>query len=103
MKKIISFPDYSLKKSKITNERQLVIKDFLERLNPERISKGMKAISPAFISMKMRFMTVQEMKTFFGECNFSKSFGASWWSRLRTKPKLDKMPAKVYTQYVNNK
>lgn len=67
-------------KSKITNERQLILKDFLEKLNLDR-KPPFQQLSPARLGMMMRYMTVSQMKEFYGKCknanNFSKFF---FWS-----------------------
>ncbi len=78
-------------KSKITSERQLVIKDFLDQLNPPRIASGRKPLSPGFVSMKMRFMTTSEMKVFYGECGYAENFSKHWWWRLDVKKQENPM------------
>lgn len=77
-------------KSKITSERQLILKDFLDQLNPPRIAACMKPLTPGFLGMKMRHMTTSELKVFFGECRYSQNFSKHWWWRLDVK-KQDKL------------
>jgi len=72
-------------KSKISNERQLVIKDFIDQLNPPRIARGLKPLSPGFIGMKMRYMSTSELKVFYGECRYAQNFSKHWWWRLDVK------------------
>lgn len=68
------------KKSNITNERQLIIKEFLDRLNADR-KPPFKPLTPARIGIMMRFMTTSQMKQFYGECNYAKHFSKFfWWS-----------------------
>lgn len=85
MKKI-DFSKYQVKevKSKITNQRQEVIKMFVDRLNAERTGKY-KPLPPAFYATRMSMLSVQELREFYGICKESKSFSACWWSRTNPK------------------
>ena len=66
--------------TKITNERQLVLKEFLDILNAER-KPPYKPLSPARLGMMMRFMTTSQMKTFLADCKYSNNFSKYfWWS-----------------------
>lgn len=72
--------------SKISNERQEIIKQFLDALNSDR--KGYKPLSPAFISMKMSdagLKSNHDLYMFLGRCREAKSFGACWWGSLKVK------------------
>ena len=72
---------YKIQKSKITNERQLILKEFLDRLNADR--KDYPPIKPARLGMMMRFMTVGQMKQFYAELNYCKNFSKSFWFRFK--------------------
>lgn len=76
-------------KSKITSERQLVIKDFLDQLNPPRIASGYPPLQPARLGMMLRFMDTSQLKTFYGECKFGQNFSKTFWWRMSPKS-LDK-------------
>ncbi len=73
-----------IKKTGITNERQLIIKEFLDRLNPYR-KPPFKPLTPARLGMMMRFMTVSQMKQFYSELNYCKHFGKSFWWKMNPK------------------
>lgn len=70
-------------KSKITNERQLIIKEFLDRLNSDR--GGRPPLAPGFVGMKMRYMTTSQLKQFLGDCKYAKNFSSYWWWALNPK------------------
>ncbi len=60
-------------RSKITNQRQELIKKFLDRLNEDRDGSKYKKISPAFVGVKMSFMSESELHRFYGYCNDAKN------------------------------
>lgn len=68
------------RKRGITNERQYVLKQFLDRLNLDR-KPPYKPLTPARLGTMLRFVETSAMKQFYDECkdakNFSKYF---WWS-----------------------
>jgi hypothetical protein len=66
------------KKSKITNERQTVMKDFLDRLNSE-VKPPYKQMTPARLGMMLRFVSTSDLKIFYGECKYAKNFSAYFW------------------------
>jgi len=73
---------YQIKaKSKINSERQLIIKDFLDRLNQER-KPPHKPLTPARLGMLLSLMTVSQMKTFYADCNYAKHFSKYFWYKL---------------------
>lgn len=74
-----------VEKSKITNQRQEVLKMFVDRLNADRVASGRKALPPAFYATKMSMLSLQDMREFYGYCNEAKNFSATWW--WRTNPK----------------
>ena len=66
--------------NKITNERQLVIKDFLDRLNLERGNR--KPLTPGFIASKMSMLSTRELKAFYKDCERAKHFSKYWCSSI---------------------
>lgn len=81
-------------KSKITNQRQEVMKMFVDRLNADRISGGYKPLRPAFYAVRMRFMDIQQLRQFYGYCDEAMSFSRTWW--WATNPKnFDNNPPQV--------
>lgn len=73
--------NFKINQSKITNERQLLIKDFLERLNAER-GKDYKPLTPARVGMLLRFMTIAQLKDFYSECKNAHHFSKYFWYKL---------------------
>jgi hypothetical protein len=71
-------------KSSISSERQLVIGEFLERLNQDR-KPPYKPLTAGFIASKMSLMTTSELKTFLADCKYAKNFSSFWWWSLKPK------------------
>jgi hypothetical protein len=71
-------------KSKITNQRQELVKKFLDKLNESRTGKY-KPLSPAYVGMKMRFMDEGELYRFYGFCADSQNFSSTWFWSLNPK------------------
>ena len=68
-------------KSKITNERQLVIKDFLDKLNLDRGTY--KPLTARAVAIKLSHLSLDELKGFYGQCKNAKHFGKYFWWSLR--------------------
>ena len=76
----MNLSQYKIKQSKITSERQLILKEFLDRLNQDRKPPYLPIV-PARLGKMMQFMTVSQMKQFLGECKYAKNFSKYfWWS-----------------------
>ncbi len=73
---------YSAKKTSITNERQLIIQDFVTAINRER-KPPYKTVSAPRIATMLSFMTVSQLKIFFSELKNSKSFSKTFWYRMK--------------------
>ena len=69
------------KKSKITSERALILKDFLDRLNADR--KDYPPIKPARLGMLLRFCNNSQLKQFYGMCKNAKHFSKFFWWKLK--------------------
>ena len=74
-----------VKPSKISNERQLVLKDFLDRLNPPRIKAGYKPYKPAYMGMKLSHLNTQDLYFFLSECKHANNFSKYFHWALRVK------------------
>ena len=72
---------YELKKSKISSERQLILKDFLDRLNSER--GKYPEIKPGRLGMMMSLMTNSQMRQFYHECLYAKNFSKFFWWKFK--------------------
>lgn len=68
-------------KSKITNERQLVIKDLLEGVN----KTSRKPFKPSFIAFKTSHLSLPDLKYLLRECEKARNFGAYFFYSLKTK------------------
>ena len=68
---------------KITNERQVVIQDFLNQLNPAREKAGYKPLAPKVLAIKLGHIPTDDLKAFYQICSKSNSFGKCFWGRLK--------------------
>lgn len=78
------------KKRGITNERQSIIKSFVDELNKERDVTKMKHVTGKQIGVKLGILkTNQELYEFFSECmdyrNRNGSFGKRFWGGFKIK------------------
>lgn len=72
------FQNYQIKpKLTITNERQLIIKDFLDQLNAERGSYP--PIKPSRLGVMFQHMTTSQLKTFYARCKDANHFSKFFW------------------------
>jgi hypothetical protein len=69
------------KKTTITNERQLILKDFLDRLNSER--GEYPPLKPARVGMLLSPCDNSQLKQFYADCKYAKSFSKYFWWRLK--------------------
>ncbi len=86
----IDLSKYALpvKKSKITNERQFVIQEFLERLNQDR-KPPYKKLTAGFVASKMSMLSLSQLKIFLGDCKYAKNFSKYWWWSINPKKHND--------------
>lgn len=81
--KMMQMPDiakYQQVKTKL-NERQSLIKEFLDRLNAERDSSKFKPLSAARIAMLLAPISTKDLYVFLGSCKDAQSFSKYfWWS-----------------------
>lgn len=71
-----------IEKTKITNERQELIKQFLDRINAERAGTKWKPLSARAVAIKVGHIPTSELYWFFknceqAKCGFSKAFFGS--------------------------
>lgn len=74
--------NYQLKKTKITSERQLILGEFLERLNSDR-KPPFKPIAPARLGMLLQFTTTSQLKMFLGDCKYANNFSKYFWWKMK--------------------
>ncbi len=85
MKKL-EFTQYQIpevKKSKITNERQALIKEFLDTLNASR-KEPYKPLTAARLGVMLAPVDTKALYTFLADCKYAKNFSSYfWWSFKR--------------------
>jgi len=83
------FDKYKVKKKQaIVNERQLVLKGFLDILNPARKAGGYPPLGGDRLGREFEGISTSDLKIFFGECKFAKNFSSTFWWKLRN-PKVE--------------
>lgn len=82
--KLKQFPPIKKEKTKITNERQFIIKEFLERLNADR-KPPYKPLTAGFVASKMSMLSLSQLKMFLGDCKYAKNFSKYWWWSINPK------------------
>lgn len=76
-----SAPRKETEKDKITNERQSVIKQFVERLNTERRGTKYPELAPSAVAVKLSHLSLQDLYFLLKRANQAKSFSSYfWWS-----------------------
>lgn len=70
-----------VKSSRTLNERQMVLSDFLKKLNAER--GDFPPIHPARLGMMLRFIKTKDLYSFFAECNDAKNFSKYFWFKFK--------------------
>lgn len=99
VKTILKLGDYMIgkykkiekpKKRGITNERQAIIKEFVDELNKERDITKLKPVTGKQIGVKLGILkTNQELYEFLSECrdykNRNDSFGKRFWGGFKIK------------------
>lgn len=69
---------------RIVNERQLVIKDFLDALNIERIGTQYKPLTAKGVACKVGHLSTPELKMFYQQCNnYKGEFGKCFFGSLK--------------------
>lgn len=71
-------------KDKITNERQAVVKEFVERINEDRDGVKFKKLPPSAIAVKLSHLNMFDLKYFLASCKVSKNFSSCFWYSLKT-------------------
>lgn len=66
--------------SKARTEREQLVQDFLDTLNPSRIQKGLKPLSHArFNQLVAGWGSKSNLYWLWGECSRANNFGALFW------------------------
>lgn len=89
---LFSFKDFVIpefKKPKITNERQSVIKEFVDEINKERTGTKWKPITPRAVAVKLgHIKDIKDLYYFLSVCrdykNRNGSFSKCFFGSLKT-------------------
>jgi len=72
--------------SKIVNERQLLIKDFLDKINAERKGTKYKQLTPRAVAIKLSHLSEFDLKYFYKQCDsYKESFSKAFFGMLKNK------------------
>ncbi len=73
-----------LPKTKIVNERQAIIAEFVERINKERIGTRWKPVTGKGIAMKLSHLKKDDLLYFLSECKSARcGFGSAFFGSLK--------------------
>lgn len=83
-----SFNNYKLpERKKLTNERQAVIKEFVDVINQERIGTKFKPVTGKSIALMLAHLSMQDLYYFLSVCkdykNRSGSFSKCYYGALK--------------------
>lgn len=87
-REIFSFNNYKLpEKKKLTNERQTVVKDFVDAINSERIGTKFKPVTGKAIALQLAHLSIEELYYFLSMCrdykNRNGSFSKCFYGALK--------------------
>ena len=68
-------------KNKITSERQLIIQEFLERLNAERGNYPL--ITPGRLARLFTKVKNSDLKIFLADCKYAQNFSKYFWFKIK--------------------
>ena len=76
---------YSIKKenTKITNKRQFVLSEILQKLNKQREGTVYKPITPKTLAMKIAHVKTPDLEIFHYQCEKSKNYSKCFFGRLK--------------------
>lgn len=74
------------RKTRLT-ERGELMKFFKDRLNPERVARGLRPLSMSRMAYILQGIPVSDLYHLQKHCEKSKNFGAAFWYSLKSKKK----------------
>ena len=83
------FKNFEIKKSKISNKRQTLIKEFVENLNIEREGTKYKPLTSRVVAIKLGHLSEFDLEAFLSMAkdykNRKGSFSKYYWGTLKNK------------------
>jgi len=80
----ININRYKVERSKITNSRQSIIQQFLERINKEREGTKFKQMTPRGVAMKLAHVQTSDLYGFYKTCeNYKGDFSRCFFGALK--------------------
>lgn len=83
MESIGTLFNYQPQQSKITSERQLVLKDILEQINREREGTKWKPLSARGLAIKVSFLSTEDLKYHHYNCLKAKEYGRLFFGLIK--------------------
>lgn len=81
----INFSKYQIKKPETKlNERQALLKEFLDTLNADR-KPPYKPLTPARLGMMLRFVKTKDLHAFLADCKYATNFSKYFWYSFKKK------------------
>lgn len=74
--------------SKIVNDRQLVLSEFLERLNQDR-KPPYPPLQAKRLAIMLSYLTTSQLKIFWHDCKYAKNFSSYFWWSINPKNSKD--------------
>jgi hypothetical protein len=79
------FGTKKVSESKIVNERQFVLSEFLVKLNAERKGTKWKPLTGKQVALLTSHLDLQDLRFFYKMCERSQSFGKVFFGALKKK------------------
>lgn len=67
------------------NEREELLNQFLEKLNPSRLTMGLKAMTHGRLAKIFEKVPTPDLYPFFNDCMKAKTFSSLFWWRIKGK------------------
>lgn len=79
----LNFKDYQVKKTATSlNERQALLKEFLDTLNADR-KPPYKPLTPGRIGMMLAPIKTKDLYSFLADCKYAGNFSRYFWWRFK--------------------
>ncbi len=74
-----------IKRTKLTSQRQLIIKDCLDRINAERQGTKYKPMTPRTLAIKLGHLTTEDIKFHHAQCCKVKNYGRLFFGLIKNR------------------